>query len=170
MTAEDLFGQPIYADVKAQWDQAGFKPVPAGTEVRIAGGAYADTDGLGNLQVQDGFQGKPRSTLLWTNDDGWVEWDVNVPVSGLYEVTVDYYPIPGKRASVQRDLLIDGQLPFREAKRVVFQRVWKDAFWPPKRDNQGQDVRPPADRGARSGRARRSRTRTGATTRPSSSP
>ena len=93
--------------------------------------------------MQESFQGKAGPTLLWTVDDGWVEWDVDVPVSGFYEISVDYYPIPGKRASVQRDLLIDGTLPFREAKRVVFQRVWKDSFWPPKRDNNNQDVRPP---------------------------
>jgi ABC-type glycerol-3-phosphate transport system substrate-binding protein len=142
LTPEDLFGQPIYAAVKAQWDMDGFKAVP-GAEIVIPAASYAATDGLGELQVQDNFQGKPGPTLLWTHDDGWVEWNVDVPQTGLYELTVEYYPIPGKRASVQRDLYIDGQLPFREAKRIVFQRVWKDSFWPPKRDNQGQDVRPP---------------------------
>ncbi len=142
LTPEDLFGQPIYADVKAEWDKQ-FKPVSAGVEVRIPAADYSAAGGNEGLQVVDNFQGKAGRTLLWTIDDGWVEWDVTVPETGLYEITVDYYPIPGKRASVQRDLLIDGELPFREAKRVVFQRVWKDAYWPPKQDNQGQDIRPP---------------------------
>ncbi|MGH2352280.1 MAG: hypothetical protein ACRDI2_16520, partial [Chloroflexota bacterium] len=141
MTPEDLFAQPIYADVKAEWDKQ-FQPA-TGVEVTIPAANYSAHGGAEGLQVVENFQGKPGETLLWTVDDGWVEWDVNVPVSGLYEITVDYYPIPGKRASVQRDLLIDGELPFREAKRIVFQRVWREEYWPPKTDNQGNDIRPP---------------------------
>lgn len=143
MTAEDLFAQPIYEVVKAEWDKT-FKPVPQGTEVVLNAANYSGAGGNEDLEVQQNFQGKPGPTLLWKSDaEGYVDWNVNIPADGLYEITVEYYPIPGKRSSVQRDIYIDGVLPFREAKRVVFQRVWKDAFWPPKRDNQGNDVRPP---------------------------
>ncbi|HEX2036349.1 MAG TPA: extracellular solute-binding protein [Chloroflexota bacterium] len=136
----DFFGEPIYQDVKTEWDKQ-FQPT-TGVEIKIPGPSYSAAGGAEGLQVQENFQGKPGPTLLWTVDDGWVEWDVEIPQSGLYEITVDYYPIPGKRSSVQRDLLIDGALPFREAKRIVFQRVWKDSAWPPKRDNRGNDMRP----------------------------
>lgn len=141
LSPEDLFAQPIYQVVKEQWDKQ--FTMATGVEVRVPAINYSASGGLEGLQQVENFQGRPGSALLWTQDDGWVEWDVSVPQDGLYEITVEYYPIPGKRASVQRDLRIDGVLPFREAKRIVFQRVWKEASWPPKRDNQGNDVRPP---------------------------
>ena len=139
MLPEDLAGQPIYADVKAEWD----KKFKATTDVviKIPAVNYVSNGGSEGLQKVDNFKGRPGPSLLWTEDDGWVEWEIDVPTTGLYEITMDYYPIPGKRASVQRDLLINGKLPFREAKRVVFQRVWKDNG-AVKKDNQGNDVRP----------------------------
>lgn len=148
ITAEDLFAQPIYELVKAEWDKK-YKPV-SGVRVEIPAASYVANGGVEDLRRVDNFQGKPGQTLVWANDDGWVEWEVEIPQAGLYEITVEYHPVNqavcqgcnGKRASVQRDIYINGELPFREAKRIVFQRVWKEAFWPPKRDNQGADIRP----------------------------
>ena len=99
LSAEDLFSQPIYEVVKKEWDAAGLRPVPTGTEIVIPAANYLANGGNEGLQVVENFQGRPGATLLWTNDDeGWVEWEVNAPVTGLYQMTVEYYPIPGKRA------------------------------------------------------------------------
>jgi ABC-type glycerol-3-phosphate transport system substrate-binding protein len=132
--------QPIYAVVKAEWDKQ-YKPT-TGIDIAIPAVDYTASGGLEGLQRVENYQGRPGPALLWTRDDGWVEWTVDIPQTGLYEITADYYPIPGKRSSVQRDILIDGVLPFRGAKRVVFKRIWKESFWPPKKDNKGQDIRP----------------------------
>ncbi|MGI8424960.1 MAG: extracellular solute-binding protein [Chloroflexota bacterium] len=148
LSAEDLFSQPIYELVKADWDKL-YKPV-IGVSVDIPAVSYTASGGAEDLRRVENFQGRPGPTLVWANDDGWVEWDITVPQTGLYEITVEYFPVNpavcagcnGKRASVQRDLYIDGELPFREAKRIVFQRVWKEASWPPRQDNKGQDIRP----------------------------
>jgi ABC-type glycerol-3-phosphate transport system substrate-binding protein len=148
LSAEDLFSQPIYEVVKAEWDKK-YKPT-TGQRVDISAANYSALGGSEDARKVDNFQGKPGQTLIWANDDGWVEWTVDIPQTGLYEINVEYFPVNqavcqgcnGKRASVQRDLKIDGQLPFREAKRIVFSRVWREASWPPKRDNQGNDVRP----------------------------
>jgi ABC-type glycerol-3-phosphate transport system substrate-binding protein len=143
LTAEDLFAQPIFEVVKQEWDKT-FQPAPQGTQVVVQASNYSASGGDTGLQVVENFQGRPGPTLLWTSDDeGWVEWDIDIPHTGLYEITVEYYPIPGKRSSVQRDLRINGELPFREAKRIVFQRVWKESYWPPRQDNKGNDIRPP---------------------------
>src|SRR5581483_5733252 len=141
LSPEDLLTQPTYETVKAEWDKQ-FQPA-TGVEITIPAASYTASGGIEGLQVVDNFQGRPGQTLLWTKDDGWVEWTFDVPQSGLYEITVDYYPIPGQSGAIQRELSLDGRLPFREASRVVFERVWKDAYWPPQRDNQGNDIRPP---------------------------
>lgn len=139
MLPEDLAGQPIYADQKAEWDRQYKATVGKRVEVRAVD--YVAHGGAEGLRVEQGFEGRPGPTLVWAEDDGWVEWEFQIPETGLYEVTMDYFPIKGKRASVQRDFLINGKLPFREAKRVVFQRVWRDSGATNK-DNQGNDVRP----------------------------
>ena len=43
----------------------------------------------------------------------------------------------GKRASIQRDIMINGEYQFNEAKRIIFSRTWRDAA-PPGRDNNGR--------------------------------
>src|SRR3954452_2242676 len=140
LSPEDLFAQPQYETIKPEWEKT-FKPVP-GVDIAIPAASYTSSGGQEGLQTADNFQGRPGTTLLWTQDDGYVEWTVNVPQSGLYEITLDYYPIPGQGGAVQREFYLDGQLPFREANRQLFERVWRDQSWPPKQDNQGNDVRP----------------------------
>ncbi len=156
LSPQDLYAQPQYAQVKAEWDKQ-YKPTQ-GIEIRIPAVNYTAAGGLDTplkpedflLKVND-FAGRPGPALIWKIDDGWVEWTFNVPQTGLYEIDLEYYPIVpqscdgciDKKGPIQRDLYLDGQLPFREATRIVFERVWKDAYWPPKRDNQGNDVRPP---------------------------
>lgn len=61
-----------------------------------------------------------------TTDEGMVVYDVEIEESALYSITVDYYPIPGNGATIERILLIDGQIPFNEARYINFTRVWYD--------------------------------------------
>lgn len=89
---------------------------------------------------------------MWLDDLGYMEWEVEVPQTALYNISIEYYPILGKRSSIQREIRINGELPFREARRIVQRRVWveKRNFDNPEcakyggvcRDNQGNDIRP----------------------------
>jgi ABC-type glycerol-3-phosphate transport system substrate-binding protein len=102
-------------------------------------------DGSIRLGLHSPIWGQSRDReRLWRVRDSrlGVEWAFDVPISGLYNLGIEYYPLPGKRASIQRDLQIDGKYPFIEARRLVFERTWQDAH-PPNRDNQGHDIRPP---------------------------
>src|SRR6185503_10423060 len=85
LTAEDLFSQPIYELVKKDWD-AKFKPT-TGVSVEIPAASYTANGGAEDLRRVDNFQGKPGQTLVWANDDGWVEWQVDIPQDGLFEMT-----------------------------------------------------------------------------------
>src|SRR5439155_17011878 len=94
LSPEDLFGQPIYEVVKAQWDKE-FQPTQ-GVEIRIPAANYSSADvpalanGKDGLQKVANFQGRPGPALLWANDDGWVEWQVDIPQKGLYEIDAEY--------------------------------------------------------------------------------
>lgn len=59
-----------------------------------------------------------------TPDEGAVTWTFDVEETGLYAVTVSYYPVEGKGATIERILYLDGEIPYKEAKSIQFTRCW----------------------------------------------
>ncbi len=134
--------EPYYANVLSGYKARGYTSAQ-GVRLDRAGPDYsAQSDST--LTIEENLGGLQGAVLAWYEGQtgtGWVEWAFDVPSAGLYNLAIEYYPLPGKRASIQRDLQIDGQYPFIEARRLSFDRTWKDAH-PPARDNQGNDIRP----------------------------
>ena len=133
--------EPYYAERLLEYEAQGYQPAPD-VWIDLAGTGYsgqyeADLEELTNIG------GRAEPVLAWWEAGGeaWVEWTFDVPTAGLYNLGLEYYPLEGKRASIQRSLQIDGEYPFIEARRVAFDRTWEDAH-PPVRDNQGHDIRP----------------------------
>lgn len=91
-------------------------------------------------EVLSGFEGA-SGEFLQTSEEGYVEWDINVNTAGLYNIYVEYYPIKGRNSTIEREIQINGQLPFSGAGHILFSRVWVDAN-AIKRDNRGNDIRP----------------------------
>lgn len=79
--------------------------------------------------------------IVWDEEQKTVTFRVSVPSDGLYNIGVDYYPIRGSGAKISREILIDGESPFREAESVDFVRFWKDNTQP-LQDSFGDDVKP----------------------------
>ena len=88
-----------------------------------------------------------------TTDSAYVEYKVDVPETGLYELSLEYYPVEGKNSEIQRSFFVDGELPYGELSLVEFSRVWStdvaqasfadgiyDVEW--NRDVQGNDMKP----------------------------
>ncbi len=132
--------EPYYADLLETFKTQGYTPT-TGVHLDLAGGDYSSAEAV--VQVANSLDGETGEILIWEEGEvsGWVEWTFDVPVSGLYNLGIEYYQVPGKRASIQRDVQIDGVYPFIEARRVAFDRMWEDAH-PVYRDNQGNDIRP----------------------------
>ncbi len=91
------------------------------------------------IQVLEQLQGVNKAVL--TEEEGYIEWEVEVAEAGLYNIALNYYPIVGKGNPIERELLINGILPFEEAKYLAFQRIWGDAE-EIKVDNQGNELYP----------------------------
>lgn len=134
------FLEPLYAEVRPQWETQGFSPV-TDVLVELNGGDFTSHEGRLEPVVVSEYEGKTGEILLWQEEDDTYHWDVEVPQSGLYWIGVEYYPLPGKRASAMRDVKVNGAYPFSEARRLSFERAWRDSG-PPARDNQGNDIRP----------------------------
>lgn len=114
---------------------------------------YEENDKEVTPQVFNEYEEMSGESIL-TKENGYVEYTVDIPKSGLYDLSLLYYPIKGKNSEIQRSFFIDGKLPYKEASLIEFSRVWKVETsekvmdkngilvnnWP--RDNQGNDLKP----------------------------
>ncbi len=121
--------------------------IPAGGYVR-----YEEGDATATPEIYKDYEGMAGESVL-TSEDSLIEFEVNVPKSGLYNVSVVYYPVPGKNSDIERSFFVDGKLPFAEASLLSFTRVWANfgagshvnedgvtvLEWA--QDNQGNDVK-----------------------------
>ncbi len=98
------------------------------------------------------FEGMSGCSVL-TTETGLIEFEVNVPETGLYKVEFEYYPVAGKNSEIQRSIFVDGKLPYGELSLIEFPRIWstdvaqdafaaghEEIFW--HKDVQGNDMKP----------------------------
>src|SRR5690606_4267279 len=87
------------------------------TEYRAAGmDAQILTDAYGRA-----------GTSLWTDEQGYVEWVIDVPEAGLYNIEITYYPPEGRGTAIEREIQINGQPLFHGADVLIFHRTFGDA-------------------------------------------
>jgi ABC-type glycerol-3-phosphate transport system substrate-binding protein len=92
------------------------------------------------------------SSIL-TSEDSLTEFEVSIPETGMYNMSLEYFPTAGKNSDIERAIFIDGELPFKEMSLVTFSRVWTakgerltgangTTVYSWEKDNQGNDVKP----------------------------
>ena len=85
--------------------------------------------------------GEERSGGVYTGDESAVTWRVEVPQAGLYNIRLEYLTTESRGVDIERELLINGELPYAGASTLCFSRLWTDAS-EIRKDNQGNDIRP----------------------------
>jgi len=114
--------------------------VPAATKtVKInAADYYADgTDA--KVEVTENYEGGNGKALFFP-DTGTVTWKVNVPETGMYGVSIKYYPVEeytakdgtvheGKSAGIERMFLVNGKVLFDEARIISMTKVWSNTYF-----------------------------------------
>lgn len=101
---------------------------------------YTGTEGM-QASTMESFSGA-RGAVVLTEETGMIYWDVEIKESGLYHLGLRYYPVEGNSSPIERELHIDGEAPFEEARRLVFSRIWDNGLSEIERDNRGNDLRP----------------------------
>jgi ABC-type glycerol-3-phosphate transport system substrate-binding protein len=109
-------------------------------EYIIEASDYVLTGGMETHHYHD-FEGMPGVSVR-TGEEGLIEWRVYVTQRGLYNMSVTYFPVPGRSSDIQRAIFINGQQPYFEANPVEFRRIWANGRDYIRRDNQGNDLRP----------------------------
>lgn len=115
----------------------------------IAGMARPDTEiPMTFAEAKDGaeveigsYEGKDN-IIIWSNEEGTLDFTVNVPTSGAYNIGMSYYPIVGSTAVSEVSVLIDGESPFDCAARINIPRIWTSKY-PITQDSKDNDIRPP---------------------------
>lgn len=96
------------------------------------------------LAYKSGVDVEPYSEVegaLYTGADSEVVWEIDIPESGFYNVEMDYLTVASKGVAIERELYINGELPFSGAGTLTFARMWTnngDVII----DNQGNEIRP----------------------------
>ena len=97
---------------------------------------YSDAE---KVEIHDSYEGEEK--VLATYEGGYVEYKVNIPEAGVYNIFLRYYPMEGRGIDIERGLLINGELPFVGAENLTFTRVWADGG-EVTMDNRGNEIRP----------------------------
>lgn len=92
------------------------------TEIMIPGHAFLLRDQPVALRLLPGF----HQQAVVSPETGYLEWEVEIDEPGLYNIAFYYYPLPGKDATIERELLINGERPFAGSRFLQFKRMWKD--------------------------------------------
>ncbi len=126
-------------------------PYALGQQVTVNANTYLPTStGVSpatDYEVQDAenfsAKGGVSGASVLTTEQSIVNWEVDIPVEGLYAINVLYYTVADKGSDGERSLSIDGEQPFTEAGALIYPRVWKDAgeF---EKDIHDNDIRPQA--------------------------
>jgi ABC-type glycerol-3-phosphate transport system substrate-binding protein len=69
------------------------------------------------------YEGMPGESIL-TGEEALTEFEVDLPESGLYAISLEYYPVEGKTSEIQRSVFVDGELPYEELALAAFHRIW----------------------------------------------
>ena len=78
---------------------------------------------------------------VYTPDGSYVTWTVEVEQAGMYNILLDYLAVESRGVDIERELYINGELPFSGARSLTFTRMWTDGG-EVRKDNQGNDIRP----------------------------
>ncbi len=123
---------PTYEEVAAEYEANGYKSASADSVIKIQAEYPSATSDSSIYALNDRTSAinEPQdATTVYLNSIGgskwqsygqWIEWQIEVPESGLYEIAARFKQDTMAGMYVTRKLLIDGELPFKEAGEITF--------------------------------------------------
>ncbi len=123
---------PTYAEVLAEYEAKGYTSAPKGSVIKIQAEYPAATSDSSIYAINDRTSAinepQDASTVYlnaiggskWASYGQWVEWEFEVEEAGLYEIATRFKQDTMAGMYVTRKILIDGEVPFKEAEQVSF--------------------------------------------------
>lgn len=135
-------GEPYYSEVLEQWKQKGMAAEQ--DPITIQGEAFSGKSE--NAKVNAGSYENKNNVLVWSAaSDEWIEYEIDVEQEGLYAIDISYHPFVGEkyRKPITLNLMFDQKSQYLESRSVQLYRKWQDVM-PPKKDQYGDEIRPPS--------------------------
>lgn len=127
-------GNRSYEEYLSKYDQDSRK---IEKEIVINYNDLMDADQYEILQNYDGRKG----ISVISPEEGTMKWEFDVEQAGLYNIELEYYTYKGKGMNIERELRINGDVPFRSAQYLSFTRVWQNVE-DIKEDSNGNEIKP----------------------------
>lgn len=119
-----------YKEQLAQWKAAGYTPYDGGMiSVQGEDALYKSTNTLYAVENRTSCLTEPFDLKLtqlnciggtnWKYKHQWIEWEITVPESGLYQIALRTLQDFVSGGNAYRRLTIDGELPFAEAESLT---------------------------------------------------
>ncbi|MDQ0058929.1 extracellular solute-binding protein [Paenibacillus harenae] len=141
LASESVFSklEPSYLIYLESKRKAGIEDTE-GVQITLNGAEFAASSSFG-VRKESGIGGRNEEVVVLSEEDSWVEYEIEVPQEGFYQMGMSYYALDGQRSSVLRNIQIDGQFPFIQLKKLEFMRMWEEAG-PVWKDRQGNEYNP----------------------------
>ena len=66
---------------------------------------------------------------LYVPSTGTVTWSFEgISTAARYNVEIEYYPVENKAASIERIFMINGKVPFTEARYMTLSKIWNNVY------------------------------------------
>lgn len=104
------------------------------------GGEVLDEAAMAQADAEGVKYARFENAVLTLSGSG-ATWKVTVPETGMYNVQLTYVTVKSRGVDIERELLINGKLPFDGADTMTFSRLWTDGG-EIREDNQGNQIRP----------------------------
>ena len=90
--------------------------IPKGENGEMAENVTSYTDKNGNVFNVSGVWLPSSGTITWTTDA--------IKTIAKYNIVIEYLPVDGKATPIEKVLLINGEIPFAEARQVSMEKIW----------------------------------------------
>ena len=128
--------EPTYGEVKGSWDTE----MLLGREELVVVPADFLLFNAPLLPAEQSLGYDERTSLV--TPGGVVSWQVNLAEPGLYALVLDYLVQDTSILAPEIAVLINGEHPFREARRIILPNIWTQHSSRPNIDGHGYELTP----------------------------
>ncbi|WP_274648632.1 extracellular solute-binding protein [Paenibacillus humicola] len=130
-----------YFDALSRWAKDGIRAA-SGVERQVKPAAFRVRGAAAPLLPAQDSKGYGGPVFRWDKNTPEVDFTVDVPAGGLYNVRIDYYPLSDTIMSIERGIKVNGDYPYFQARQFELYKYWRDAVYPFAKDGLGGDELP----------------------------
>ncbi len=131
--------EPRYLSILKQWNEAGHDNVQDFERV-VTPADFLSIDE--NSLLSSGESKEYGDQVYNWGNQGAVTIEVEVEEAGLYELGFDYYPLGEGIVPVEGSILVNGEFPYFESRRIIFPKDWRSATNEFEQDRFGDEIIP----------------------------